>query len=296
MHKLNFCRDLCLPVEGIDGSRGLKIVKEFPEAVVTPMAGIATPYHALYITRPVLFNLKDQTGRVLMTDELKTAEDVSSLLSNPNYLVVAPDHALDPSPLAHAAFKTREDSLKQIVDGLFRKDFERAVIWINSGIGADSIDGEDGILRDDRGIAYATIVNGKQENFYQRGLTTTYQNSAHQHIHVAPTQRENGFDRILVPALESLYDKSHKTDLETYRQISAENPGCLPCISVIVLDSSETIPSTLEFTHYARPYTLAGLARTLVTSHSNLVKGIDLNNKEVKKGELEKVAELYSKI
>ena len=111
MHTLNFCQDLCLPIKGVNGSRGLNIIKEFPEGVVIPMAGIATPYHALYVSRPVKVHVGGNESIILRTGDLDTEQKVRDVLSDPNYLVVAPDSALDSDEMADAVFRTRDQSL-----------------------------------------------------------------------------------------------------------------------------------------------------------------------------------------
>ena len=305
MHKLNFCKDLCLPIEGFEGSRGLKVLKEFPEGVIIPMAGIATPEHALYVSKPILHSPRFRRERILGINELDQESKVRTLLELTNDSMVSPDSSLDPSPLADASFRERDGtSLNFVIDALFRRGREKVVVWSNNGIGFDTREesGPDGVIRNIGGIAYATKSKGEVKPSYQKGLDGSYQNSAHQHIHIAPTTHTRGFDEAMISILDSLHEGVSVETLETQRAKIREDPRYLPCISVAVADRSTPLGSPLVFRHYSsRPegrssLNFAGLARTIVQNHSRLVRGLDFDNKETKKQEIAKTVTLYSSL
>ncbi len=318
MHKLNFCGTLCLPkaIEGFP-ARGMDIITSFKEAHLVPMAGAATPLHVLYASKPI----KICDGRSEFLEPSDIDEEDKMYLKYEieiNDLWIAADHAVDPDTRADFVFRTRNNSLAFIVEQLFREDHKKVVIWANNGIGktVDKNSNEDGVLRDyglfrefKEGIAYAVRLDGKVYEQYQKGLKDTYQNSAHQHIHIAPTKPRAGFGPPLLAKLDEYHDGVTIASLMEYREMIADDPErYLPCIAVCVLDKESDLGKNLQFTFYANSdltnaalkkieegEKMAGLARKTILDHSKS-KGLDFNDKKVKKKYIAETKEFYEKI
>jgi len=306
MHKLNFCKSLCLPkpFQGYD-CFGLDIIHEFPEAVLVPMAGIATPAHILYASRPVMY--KNGEAQILQTQELDSKKKLDALCSDPEAILLAPDHALDLDPRADIVFENRENSIKHVIERLFSAGYQRVAIWANNGIGRDAHAEEDGVVRTDDGIAAETRLNGKVQPFYQRGIPESYQNTAHQHIHIAPvTKKMFSFDGVLLNALEALHDWQEFKTLEEQRNTVRENTvrEHLPGMSLCILDSEQDkLSEPLLFTHYPASanvlfpqYVMSGLIRTIIVNCTKRHQGLDMNNPETKKEHIQETKEYYQEL
>ncbi|MFH1325543.1 MAG: hypothetical protein ABIH49_02105 [archaeon] len=305
MHIIKFCRSLCLREKGIYESRGANVVTEFPGAVVTPMHKVAGENHVLYGSKPVLYDLETKKVRFLTAHETYTKEKVDALLSIPRYLAVGADSALDAKGstlgITSLMFRERDNNLKMLAEGLFRKGYEEVVLFANNGIGNDTTEesDEDGVIRDEHGIAYATRVKGKREDSYQKGILTTLQNAPHDHMHVLTIGKDSGLEVMLNGVLGSISQGKTVEDLqafrETFRQMEKENSGTyLSAISVGVI-TPENIDGNLIFTHYhfRNPQNLAGIARTTVASY-NMATGLNVEDKSVKEHLLRKTAETYA--
>jgi len=309
MHKLNFCRSLCLPkpFEGHD-CYGLDIIHEFPEAVLIPMAGITTPLHILYASRPVM--CKNGEAQILQTQDLDSKEKLDALCSDAEAEILAPDHALDLDPRADIVFANRENSLKYIIQKLFSAGHKRVAIWANNGIGRNAQGENDGIMRDNKAVATGTRLNGKVQPFYQKGMPESYQNTAHQHIHIAPVPEEYGsFDDLLLRTLETLhYWHDEPASLEKHRKTAGENTTRehIPGIVMAVADSEiDKLDEPLWFFNYPASacflwpqynQSMSGLIRTLVLNHTRMHAKINLENAETKKEHIQQTKDFYKKI
>lgn len=309
MHKLNFCKSLCLPkpLEGHD-CYGLDIIHEFPEAVLIPMAGIATPLHILYASRPVIY--KNGEARVLQTQDLDSKEKLDALCADSEATILAPDHALDLDPRADAVFTNRENSLKYVIEKLFSAGHKRVAIWANNGIGRDARGEEDGVMRDNEAVATGTRLNGKVQPSYQKGIPESYQNTAHQHIHIAPVPEEYGsFDDLLLRTLENLhYWHDEPASLEEHRKTARENTTRehIPGIAMLVADRKiDTLDEPLCFFNYPAAgclllpqynQSMSGLIRTLVLNHTRMHAKINLEDAKTKKQHIRRTKEFYQEV
>ncbi|MBD3304669.1 hypothetical protein GF343_06030 [Candidatus Woesearchaeota archaeon] len=311
MHKLNFCKSLCLPKpsEGHD-CHGMDIIHEFPEAVLIPMAGIATPLHILYASRPVMY--KNGEARILQTTDLDPKEKLDALCSDPEAEILAPDHALDLDPRADTVFANRENSLKYVIQKLFSAGYKRVAIWANNGIGRNATEesSEDGVIRDSSGAAVKTRLNRTVQPFYQKGIPESYQNTAHQHIHIAPVPEEYGsFDDLLLRTLENLhYWHDEPSSLEKHRNTARENTtrDHLPGITMIAADSKiDNLDEPLGFFNYPASacflwpqynQSMSGLTRTLVLNHTQMHARIELGAAETKKEHIQRTKEFYQEM
>lgn len=286
MHRLNFCGTLCLPqkVEGYP-SRGMDVVKDFQEGVVIPMAKPATGNHVLYSSRPVMYDLKTNRSKVLMPKDLDTPEKIAALLSDPSIVVGGPDHALDTNPKLRDVFAGRDENLRFIVDRLFSSGEGGVLIFINNGIGTE------GVVRDEHGLAYAVEKDGERFDQHQKGLVGSYQNSAHEHIHIMPASREM-YDA-LFGGLEKLhrYNSSHGFSLKDH--ISDSDMGGLsefdevPCIAATFIEGDVPLNRDLLFYYFSannlmgEQKGMAGIARNLLQAHSES-QGMSFEKENVK--------------
>jgi hypothetical protein len=298
MHKLNFCTALCLrdKIEGYK-ARGINAVHEFDEGFVLPMAGIATPLHILYASRPItLFE-----GKILRFEDLDTKEKVDAAVDSH---AIAPDFAVDLSPFYNPLVEHREKNLKHIVLRLFLEGHKKVVIWSNNGIGktVDEESDGDGVLRDERNIAYTVRLNGEVSPYYQKGLEGSYQNTAHDHIHIAPDT--TGFYEKLLKVLEEIHSKPIRDDsFGGIRGMAwSQEFACIPCISLCVVDWKTRLSQPLMHTFYPgwesnfpEGTNRAGFVRQLVTKASREA-GIDFKDPETKKKYLDETAEVYRRI
>lgn len=286
MHKLNFCTSLCLPEE-IEGYevRGINALHEFDEAFVIAMAGIATPLHILYSSRPIT-----KRGKILQFDELNTPSKVDRVKN-----ALAPDCAVDPDPRCDALFDNRDKNLQYIVERLFEDGHERVVIWSNNGIGDDA-DGSAGILRDNRGVAYGILKDGKESPHHEKGLPNSYQNTAHDHIHIAPDA--TGLAEKVEAELCARAGRVEQGTFEQYRQVSKDR---VPCISVCVIDRGSyyrekplvhTFYSDIQFREGENA---AGFVRNTVLGVSEQA-GLDFSDKETAKKYIKETEEYYGRI
>ena len=296
MHKLNFCGTLCLPKE-LEGykARGMNIIYSFNEAHIIPMAGAATPLHILYASKPGYFT-KESFNFFLNPNEL-TKKQIENKTSTLNESILAPDHAMDTDEKANSFFSNRENSLKQIIDNLLSKH-NNVSIWINNGIGVDSINGNEGILRDEMNIAYGMILKNEKFDQYQKGLQKSYQNSAHQHIHIAP---DTGFGEELIIKLSKQHTKTTKSSLLNYRNEIQKNNEKIPCISICLINKETNLSMPLIFNHFSGIYNkdysqkMSGLIRQFITNYSKNL-GMDFSNKEYKKQQIAATQEFYSSL
>ena len=306
MHELNFCKSLCLP-KSLDryDCFGMDIIQEFPEAVLVPMAGIATPAQILYVSRPVMY--KNEEVKILQTKDLDSEEKIDALYEDPEANILSPDHALDLDQRADIVFANRENSLKFIIDRLFHAGYARVAIWANNGIGKDARGEEEGVIRTDDGIAFETRLNGKLQQFYQRGMPESYQNTAHQHIHIAPVMEEGfDFDVRLYSVLESIHDWQEYESLEDYRAVIRKNNAkeYLPGISLCVMNAElDSLDKSLKFTHYPADtcflfpqYIMSGLIRSVLLNFTKRYLKIDLAAPETKKEHLNRTKDFYQAI
>jgi len=306
MHELNFCKSLCLPksFEGYD-CFGLDIIHEFPEAVLIPMAGIAIPAHVLYVSRPVMY--RGEKATILQTADLDSKEKLDALCKDPKARILAPDHALDLDQRADVVFANRENSLKFIVERFFSEGYPRVVLWANNGIGRDTHGAEDGVMRIDDGVAVGTRLNDKIQPFYQKGVPESYQNTAHQHIHIAPVMEEGfEFDSKLYSVLEGMHDWQDFHPLEEYREIVRANTvkDHLPGISICVVHAEiDDLDKPIKFTHYPAEanmlfpqYVMSGLIRIALVNFTKKYLQIDMNDPTTKKDHIKRTKEFYQKL
>lgn len=293
MHKLNFCGTLCLP-KAIDGydCRGIKSIKEFEEGVVMAMAGAAAPYHAIYASKPIV------NGKIYALDELS---DRVSIVEADKLGAISADHALDPDTRADELFKTRDDSLKSIAEALFRDGHKYVTLWANSGIGNEVAKNgeENGVIRDRKGTAIACRVNGKEHASYKKGIATSYQNSAHQHIHIAPS---DGFHDAFEKILAASHHFTHRASLNDAREHFRDFASSIPTISLCVLADTDALSKELKFTHYSGSdsylfpqVTMSGLARAIVMNYHKAHRKMNFESKPFKKDWIKRTEEFYSK-
>lgn len=292
MHKINFCTSLCLP-KGLEGyeARGINAVYEFDNAFVIPMGGIATPLHVLYSSRPSL------EGKILQFGDLDSKDKLDAIADR----AIAGDCALDPDERYDHILGGRDDNLKYVAKRLLEQGHEKVVIWSNNGIGDDATESLDGILRDDDGLAYAVKVKGEVDYKHAKGLPNSYQNSAHDHIHIAPDT--TGFADVLIAELEKIHkDPVRNESFEEYRNLARQKPDYLPCISVCVVDKDTDWSKPLVHTFYQGANSsfpeganTAGFVRKTVLGVSKS-KGLDFSDKDVSKKYLAETAEIYSRI
>jgi len=304
MHLLNVCGKLCLPknFKGRYECFGLDIIHEFPEAVIVPMAGIATMLHILYISRPIM--RKRGKSSILRTEDFDTKDKIESIFRDKNAFAAAPDHALDPSPLAELVFENREKSLKTIVEKLLNADYKKVAVWANNGIGKTASDygKEDGVLKDRYGHVRGTRLNGKEKPTYQRGMPDTYQNAGHAHIHIAPVTEDNRFDIALLRKLRDTHRTAKGMSLMDYREYARTQHGAKPCIAVCIVDADKyDSEKPLVFEFYAASEKIqqdddkpmSGLVRETVLDFTRLSLNIDLGHDEVKKQYTNMTKEYY---
>jgi hypothetical protein len=281
------------------------MIHEFPEAVLVPMAGIATPAHILYVSRPAMY--KNGEARILQTGDIDSKKKLDALCSDPEAILLAPDHALDLDQRADIVFANRENSLKFVIEKLFSAGYKRVAIWANNGIGRDVSDQEDGVMRTDDGIAVETRLNGKVQAFYQRGVPENYQNTAHQHIHIAPiTEEMYAFDTVLLTTLEAIHDWQEFNTLEDQRKIIRENTirEHLPAISICILNSEfDKLEDSLVFAHYPASanilfpqYVMSGLVRTIIFNCTKSHLGINMDDPATKKEQIKETREYYKEL
>ncbi|MBT3690768.1 hypothetical protein HOG16_00820 [Candidatus Woesearchaeota archaeon] len=299
MHRLNFCGTLCLPnqVEGYP-SRGMNVVKDFEEGAVIPMAKPAATRHILYSSRPVEYNLKTDESRILQAKDLDSEDKISALLANPDMVVGSPDHALDTDSRLDAVFSRRDENLRHIVDRLFTYDQRDVLIFINNGIGTN------GIVRDENGLAYAVKKDGKIFDQHQKGLPGSYQNSAHEHIHVMPASSE--LDSALFSGLKELHKhySSHWVPLND--RISGVRDGelpefeAVPCIAISFIEYGANLNRELLFGYFpandliGEQKGMAGIARNLLQAHSES-QGMSFEKEDVR-DMVSRTADFYAKI
>jgi len=250
---------------------------------------------------------KDGESTILQTADLDSKEKLDALCKDPESVILAPDHALDLDMRADVVFANRDNSLKFIVERFFSEGYQRVVLWANNGIGRDTQGAEDGVMRADDGMAVGTRLNKTVQPFYQRGVPESYQNTAHQHIHIAPVMQDGPeFDAMLLGVLEGIHDWQEYHSLEEHRKLTRENTvrDHLPGISICVAqaDRNDT-ENQLAFTHYPAEscflfpqYVMSGLIRTVLSNFTKKYLEIDMNDPETKKEHIERTKEFYQKL
>jgi len=274
------------------------------------MNGISTENHGLLIGNSVAYYIGEDKLKILGTNDLDSKEKTDALLKDPNVIVAAPDHAFDPSWMADIIFEKREEDIKYIAGKLMDNGCEKVVVWANSGIGSDTtIDAkENGVLRKiietKRGnlkLAYATRLDEAVKDFYQRGIEDRYQNTGHEHKHIAPG---NGFEIKLEQALEGIHLQKKELSLDQYRVLVKADPEkWIPCISMCVIVEKD-LDKDLMFKHYSclgnnlinPEYAMSGFARAVVKNYNKNVNGTDFGDREVAKKYLQETNEFYRKI
>jgi len=300
MHRLNFCGTLCLP-HNIVGypSRGMNVVKDFEEGAVIPMAKPAAPRHILYSSRPVEYSLKTAESRILQANDLDSADKIEALLANPDMVVGGPDHALDTDSRLDAVFSKRDENLRCILDRLFMQDDSRgALIFINNGIGTE------GVIRDENGLAYAVEKDGERFDQHQKGLPGSYQNSAHEHIHIMPANIEmyNALISVL-SGLHRYYDhlgislNDHILESRSGEQAKLEGS---PCIATTFIHYGADLNKELSFDYFSantligKQKGMAGIARNLLQEYKE-AQGLSFCKDAVKEM-VSRTADFYSNI
>ena len=309
MHKLNYCESLCLPESvGKYKSRGLENPVEFEGGVLVAMGGPMGPNHGIYVSRPVT-----EDGQVLTFNNLNSEAKVKNVIG----ISYAPESSVDPDPLADVAFANRDENLAMIVDAYLSNGYENVLVFSNIGIGPTvNLDSNiNGVLRDGQGRAYASLVNGvQQEGYAINDIVGRAQKTAHDHVHVIGDSNLPIYTNSLINSLNQAFRRNKSMTFEDMRNYLRKNHETGPLISATLVTATTdlSIPLNHSFFFAKDSYTLAedkvtGIVRKVLTDVTERKIGAKISGKGVneeeaqaikyrKKGLVQGTADFYSKI
>lgn len=304
MHQIGFCGTLDIDSKGIEGiledQRGVKVSKDFGIHRIFPMGGAVTPLHALSASRCLVYEqdvLDDYKYTGSLTSEDENPESFRILI-NRGAEIVAPDSLVDPDIWVDPIIDSRDEDFRKIADYLMSQGYNKVAIWANNGIG-DTVEEnslEDGVLRNKLGIAYGVKKDGEIYSVYKKGLPSSFQNSAHDHVHIAP---DTGFGLELMRVLSSCFSDQAYATVQEYREMLRESETSIPTIGLTLITKKTDLSMPLSYDFFFNPNKRlgngAGLVRQLINGYSK-GKEMDFSNNNFKKQELAKTHEFYSKM